>query len=361
MRFRLTQLVANIDWWLLGSAAALTVLGLILIYGLTGSPERLFLKQLLFLFLGVGLVIAIQGFDKHFWRNASLVFYVVTILILAGLLWFGATTRGIRGWLYLGPIGIQPAEFAKIACVLFLATTLEKLNFDIVNIRHLLLVLALVGLPAALVALQPDFGSAFVILAVSAVMILYTGLDKQKFLLLILGGTLLAAFAWFGWLQAYQKDRILTFINPQTDPLGAGYNVRQAIVAVGSGGLSGRGLGLGPQSQLNFLPEQETDFIFAALAEELGFVGAAAVLILYLIMLRRIYLLIKGGEDLFTNFMLLGILSIFLTQSVINVGMNMGLFPVTGITLPFVSYGGSSLLVSWFSLGLAQSARSRAI
>ncbi|MEK7125444.1 MAG: rod shape-determining protein RodA [Patescibacteria group bacterium] len=357
MRFKFLQLWRNIDWWLLGSAAALAIFGLLLIYSLTGSPERLFLKQLLFVGLGLGLVFFVQGFDKHFWRNVSLVFYVVTVLVLAGLLFFGATTRGIRGWLYLGPIAIQPAEFAKIALVLFLATTLEKLNFDIANAKHLFLVLLVVGLPAGLAVAQPDFGSAFVMAVVSAVMILYTGLDKQKFIILILGGLLLAAFAWFGFLQDYQKNRILTFINPQADPLGAGYNVRQAMVAVGSGGLTGRGLGLGTQSQLNFLPEQETDFIFAALAEEMGFLGGAAVLILYLIMMRRIYLLIKASEDLFTNFMLLGIMGIFLTQSVINTGMNMGIFPVTGITLPFVSYGGSSLLVSFFALGLAQTAR----
>lgn len=357
MRFRVAQLVRQIDWWLLGSAVVLAVLGLLLIYSLTWPQEPLFLKQFLFLFMGIGLVLVIQGFDKHFWRNASVVFYVVTVVILAGLLVFGATTRGIQGWLYLGPIAIQPAEFAKIALVLFLATTLEKLNFDIANVKHLILVLLVVGLPVGLAAAQPDFGSAFIMIVVSAVMILYTGLDKQKFIILILGGLLLAAFAWFGWLQDYQKNRILTFINPQADPLGAGYNVRQAMVAVGSGGVFGRGLGLGTQSQLNFLPEQETDFIFAALAEELGFIGAAAVLILYLIIMRRIYLMIKDGEDLFTNFMLLGIMSIFLTQSVINIGMNMGIFPVTGITLPFVSYGGSSLLVSFFCLGLAQTAR----
>ena len=357
MRFKPARLVAGIDWWLLGSALALAVLGLVLIYSLTWPQERLFLKQLVWLFLGLGLFFLIQGFDKHFWRNAAAIGYVLTILVLAGLLWFGATTRGIHGWLYLGPIALQPAEFAKITVVLFLATVLEKLNFDIANARHLLLVLAAVALPAALVALLPDFGSAFIIIAVSAVMVLYTGLDKRKFLLLILGGALVAAFAWFGFLQDYQKARLLTFVNQEADPLGAGYNVRQAIVAVGSGGVFGRGLGLGPQSQLNFLPEQETDFIFAALAEELGFIGAAAVLAIYLFMLRRIYFLVKAGEDLFTNFMLLGIISIFLIQSVINIGMNMGLFPVTGVTLPFVSYGGSSLLASFFCLGLAQTAR----
>ncbi|MDP1709536.1 MAG: rod shape-determining protein RodA [Candidatus Komeilibacteria bacterium] len=356
MRFKLNRLTANIDWWLMATAIALTVLGLVLIYSLTWPQERLFLKQLIVLFFGIGLVFLMQGFDKHFWRNVSAIFYALIVVLLAALLVIGDTTRGIHGWFYLGPLALQPAEFAKIACVMFLATTLEKLNFDIANIKHLILVLALAALPITLVALQPDFGSAFVMAAVSAIMILYTGLSKRVFFILFIGGILVAGLAWFGFLHDYQKNRILTFVNPQADPLGTGYNVRQSMVAIGSGGLLGRGLGLGTQSQLNFLPEQETDFIFAALAEELGFVGALSVFILYLFILRRLWLAIKAGADLFSNFLILGILSIFLVQAVVNIGMNMGLFPVTGITLPLVSYGGSSLLASFLCLGLAQAA-----
>lgn len=356
MRFKLNQLTANIDWWLMAGATALTIIGLVLIYNLTWPQERLFLKQLIVLFFGIGAVFFVQGFDKHFWRNISVVFYILTVVLLSVLLIFGGITRGIHGWFYLGPLALQPAEFAKIACIMFLATTLEKLNFDIANFRHLFLVMALAGLPIALVALQPDFGSAFVMFAVSAIMIFYTGLSKRVFFILFICGILLAGLAWFGFLHDYQKNRILTFLNPQSDPLGSGYNVRQSMVAIGSGGLFGRGLGLGTQSQLNFLPEQETDFIFAAMAEELGFVGALGVFILYLFILRRMWLAIRAGADLFSNFLILGIISMFLVQAVVNIGMNMGLFPVTGITLPFISYGGSSLLASFLCLGLVQAA-----
>ncbi len=357
MAWRLPRLSVAFDWPLIFSSLALSGLGLLLIYSLSGLQEKLFFKQLAALGLGLGAVFFVRLLDRHFWRNASVALYVLLLVILVALLFFGAETRGTRGWIYLGSLAAQPAEFAKVIVIIFLATVLEKLSFDLANWRHLLLVLLVAGLPAGLIVLEPDFGSAFIIITSSAVMALYAGLPRRYFLILLVGATLLAALAWGALLRDYQKLRILAFLNPQADPLGAGYNVRQSIVAIGSGGLSGRGLGLGTQSQLNFLPEQETDFIFASLAEELGFLGAAAVLVLYLVLLRRIYLVMKDSRDLFTNFMILGLFAMFLSQAFINIGMNMGLLPVTGVTLPFLSYGGSSLLVSWFALGLIENAR----
>lgn len=357
MAWRSGRLTVDFDWPLIFASLALTGLGLLLIYSLTGLQEKLFFKQLAALGLGLAAVFFVQLLDRHFWRNASAVLYILLLSILAGLLLFGADTRGTQGWIYLGGAAVQPAEFAKVAVIIFLATVLEKIDFDIANWRHLALVVGAVGLPAGLIALEPDFGSAFIIITASAVMVLYAGLPRRYFLALLIGAALLAALSWGALLRDYQKSRVLSFLNPQADPLGAGYNVRQSIVAIGSGGLSGRGLGLGTQSQLNFLPEQETDFIFASLAEELGFIGAGAVLVLYLVLLRRIYLVMKSSRDLFTNFMILGLFAMFLSQAFINIGMNMGLMPVTGITLPFLSYGGSSLLVSFFSLGLIENAR----
>jgi rod shape determining protein RodA len=356
MKFRLGQLFSNIDWLLFGSALGLSVFGLVLIYSLTWPQENLFLRQLIFLGLGIAAFFIVQSFDRHFWRSISWPFYLIVLVLLVLLLVVGGQTHGARGWFYLGTLAFQPAEFAKIACIIFWAATLERLNFDIANWRHLLRVVFWVALPVGLVLFQPDFGSAFIMGVVGAVMVLYTGLDRRKFMLLTLALIIVAATGW-GLLHDYQRARVATFLNPRSDPLGAGYNVRQSIVAIGSGGLFGRGLGLGTQSQLNFLPEQETDFIFASLAEELGFVGASVVFVLYLLLLRRIYRLIKEGENLFTNFLLLGIFTMLVSESVINIGMNMGIFPVTGITLPFVSYGGSSLLASWLGLGLVQNAR----
>jgi len=357
MRISAREFIKGTDWRLLLSSSVLVGIGLVLIYTLTWPQDNRFIKQLIFFGIGLALVFFLRFLDVHFWRNASFLVYAVLIIFLLGLLIFGESTRGARGWVALGPAVFQPAEFMKIATILFLATTLEKLHFDLVRFRHLLLALFIVGLPVVLILLQPDFGSAFIVLASSSVMLLYTGLDKKKLFILIVGSIVIGVIAWFGVLHPYQKERILTFLNPQSDPLGAGYNVRQSMVAIGSGGWLGRGLGLGPQSQLNFLPEQETDFIFASLAEEFGFAGSFLLLAIYFFFLWRIYKAMQSGENLFSNYLLLGIFTLFLTQIVVNVGMNMGLFPVTGITLPFLSYGGSSLVVSFWGIGLIMSLR----
>lgn len=355
MQFKLVR--KKFDPVLVGLAAGLSLVGLTIIRSLSAGEENLFWKQLVFLALGLAAMLALQAFDRYFWRNASVIFYLIILILLFSLLLFAEPIRGTRGWFTLGPIAFQPAEFAKIAVVLFLATTLERLKFDIANWRHLILSASIIALPAGLVFLQPDFGSAFVIVVTGAIMILFTGLEKKQLAIIFLTALVLAGVGWFGVLRDYQKQRVLTFLNPQSDPLGAGYNVAQSIVAIGSGGFWGRGLGQGTQSQLKFLPESKTDFIFASLAEELGFIGAGAALLLYFLFFWRVYSYLRRGNDLFSSFLLLGLFTVFLTQAVVNLSMNMGLFPVTGLTLPLVSYGGSSLLASYLMLGLIQSAR----
>lgn len=349
---------SRLDWWMVVSSAILVGFGLLLIYSLTWPEDNRLMKQIIFFVMGMGIVFVLQLFDAHFWRNASIILYAAVVLLLMGLLFFGEATRGTRGWIRFGPVALQVAEFAKVATILFLATTLEKLHFDLARFRHVVLCLIIIGIPSFLALLQPDFGSTFIIMVSGGIMLLYTGLDRKKLAILIVGGLVVASIGWFAALQDYQKERVLTFLNPQSDPLGSGYNVTQSIVAIGSGGLWGRGIGLGTQSQLNFLPEQETDFIFASLAEELGFVGSSVFLAVYLFFLWRMYHTLSLRAHLFNSFIVIGVFAMFLTQTVVNVGMNMGLFPVTGITLPFVSYGGSSLIVSFISLGLIQNMRS---
>jgi len=358
MKTSVSEIFGRIDWWMVSACVVLVGFGLLLIYSLTWPEDNRLVKQLIFFGVGIVLFLVFQFFDIRFWRNTLFVFYLLTLVLLIGLLIFGESIRGTRGWIPLGPIGFQVAELAKITTILFIASLLERLHFDLVKLRHVILLLLTIGLPVGLILMQPDFGSAFIILIAGLVMIFYTGLDRKKLLLLLLAGIIIAVIGWFGILQDYQKQRVLTFLNPQSDPLGAGYNVQQAIVAIGSGGWYGRGIGLGTQSQLDFLPEQETDFIFASLAEELGFVGSLTLMLIYLFFLWRIYRSMKEGESLFSNFLILGLFVIFLTQAVINIGMNMGLFPVTGITLPFVSYGGSSLIISFAALGIIQNVRS---
>lgn len=359
MRVTFRGVLRQIDWWMLSGALALSGFGLLLIHSLTWPEDSRFLKQVAFLVFGLALFFGAQFLDAHFWRNASVVLWLASVAVLIGLLAFGEPTRGARGWITVGGLGIQPAEFAKLAVVLFLATTLERLRFDIARLADWVAVGIIVGLPLSLVALQPDLGNAFIILVVSGVMVLYTGLDKRKLAALALVVVVAATTGWFLVLADYQKERVLTFLSPRSDPLGAGYNVTQSIVAIGSGGFFGRGLGLGTQSQLNFLPEQETDFIFASTAEELGFLGASLLLLAYLFLLARLYRVLAAGNSLFGSFLTLGVLVMLFSQAAVNVGMNMGLFPVTGVTLPFVSYGGSSLVTSFIGLSIALSARAR--
>ena len=358
MKLNFSSNLSKIDWWMVLSVSVLVVFGLLLIYSLTWQNDNRFVKQLIFFGVGILFVFLLQFFEVRFWKNTIFILYIIIVIFLLGLLLFGDTVRGIRGWVSFGPIGFQVAEFAKIIVIFFLAVILEKLHFDLVKWKHVFIVFLVSFLPIFLIILQPDLGSAFIILIASVAMIFYTGLGKKKLVILFFVGALICIIGWFGLLQDYQKQRILTFLSPQSDPLGSGYNVQQAIVAIGSGGMFGRGIGLGTQSQLNFLPEQETDFIFASLAEELGFIGSFTLLLIYLFFLWRIYRSIKESEDLFSRFLLLGILVMFSSQAIINIGMNMGLFPVTGIPLPFVSYGGSSLIVGFVSLGIIQNLRS---
>jgi len=351
--------VRRIDWWALSAGVALSGVGLLLIHSLTWPEDTRLVKQMVFLALGLAIFFGTQFLDAHLWRNASIILWVLSVVVLLGLLFFGETTRGTRGWISIGSFGIQPAEFAKLAVILFLATTLERIRFDIARLSDVLAVLIIIGIPVLLIILQPDMGSAFILLLTSGGMVLATGLDRKKLALLVLVGMITVSVGWFFMLHDYQKERLLTFLNPQSDPLGAGYNVTQSIVAIGSGGIFGRGLGLGTQSQLNFLPEQETDFIFASIAEELGFLGASLLLFVYLFLLWRLYRALCACDSMFGHFLILGVLVMLFSQAVINVGMNMGLFPVTGVTLPFVSYGGSSLVTSFAGLGIALAARSK--
>jgi len=358
MRVTVREAFQRIDGQLIAAAFGLSGFGLVLIYSLSWPEDTRFIKQLVFLAVGALLLFLFQFLDAHFWRNASVVLYIVAVLFLVGLLLFGEETRGVRGWITVGSIGFQPAEFAKLAVILFLATTLERLRFDLARFSDVAAVFIVAGLPALLVALQPDMGNAFILCATSAGMALYTGLARKKLIILFLVGGAVLGIAWFLVLAPYQKARISTFFSPQSDPLGAGYNVTQSMVAIGSGGFFGRGLGLGTQSQLNFLPEQETDFIFASTAEELGFLGAFLLMLLYVFLLGRLFRIMVSERSPYASFVALGALLLFFSQAAVNISMNMGLFPVTGVTLPLVSYGGSSLLVSFAALGAALSARS---
>lgn len=311
------------------------------------------IRQSVFALAGLGIFWLVAKSDIEIWRSLAWWFYLISVLLLVVVFVYGLEVRGSLRWIDLGFIRLQPSELVKISTIMLLAHF-----FSSHNMKHLknIFISGLIALtPTILIFFQPDLGSALILAAIWLSMVAATEVPKKYF---ILGGAILVGSLplIYGLLQSYQKERLLTFFNPGLYPLGAGYNVIQSTIAVGSGGVWGRGYGRGTQSHLNFLPENHTDFIFATLAEELGLVGSALLLALFGVIIWR---LLIGSLKLpkFEAYVVIGFLALIFFQAAVNIGMNIGLAPVTGITLPFVSYGGSSLLTLLFGLGLVQSAQ----
>lgn len=351
------------DWFLVSGAFTLVILGLATIYSVElsyGDSDFLNIqKQAVAAAVGWIVFFAVAHSNYHLLRNYALVSYVIGVALLVGVLLFGSTIRGTTGWYAVGPVSFQPVEFMKVALAVALAAYFSRRARVDFGWRELLESGVIAGVPAGLVLLQPDLGSAVLLLGMWGILVLFAGVKKRHVAALLVAFTVVSVVAWSFLLAPYQKDRILTFANPSADPLGQGYNVTQAIIAVGAGGWFGSGLGFGSQSQLKFLPESQTDFIFAVIAEELGFVGVLLVLGAFAVVFYRIWHLASGTRDDFTSFLLLGIGAVIFVQFFINVGMNLGLLPVTGVALPLVSYGGSSLLFTLVMLGIVESVAMR--
>lgn len=344
----------HFDWILLLAVILLTCLGILMILSTTlgesGSYD-LAIRQGIFALVGLGFLFTINRLDYQFLRPISLIFYIVSVVLLVLVFAYGVAAKGSVRWIDLGVFRFQPSELVKISCILLLADYMTIHNMKkLLNIAISALIAAI---PAALIFLQPDLGSSLVLLAIWLGMILLTEVPKKLFLAAGLAILIAVPFA-INFLQPYQRDRLVSFLDPSVDPLGSGYNVIQSTVAVGSGGLFGLGFGRGTQSHLNFLPEHHTDFIFATTAEELGLLGASLLLILLTIILFRLIRSI-GRVSFFGSLTLVGLFVLVAFQATINIGMNIGLAPVTGITLPFVSYGGSSLITLMAGIGLAES------
>lgn len=318
-------------------------------------------KQIVSLAIGGALYVFAANANYRLLRGYVLALYGVGILLLLSVLVLGSTVRGTTGWFYLGPVSFQPVEFLKPAVAVALAAYFSRRARRVFGLRELGESAAIVALPVALVLAQPDLGSAAILMGIWGVVVLFAGIPKRYVaaLLLLLAGT--SVFAWYSLLAPYQKARIMTFVDPASDPLGQGYNVTQAIIAVGAGGWTGRGLGFGSQSQLKFLPESQTDFIFAVVAEELGFIGVCLVLGLWLLIFWRLLSRAGKTQDGFTAYLLVGLGASLLGQTLIHAGMNLGVLPVTGLGLPLVSYGGSSLIFSLLMLGIAESVSRRSV
>lgn len=279
----------------------------------------------------------------------------ILLLVLLLIVIQGSVIRGAASWLVFGGFHLQPGELAKAVFVVVLAKILGESKKGVSEWRVLLRTMLYAGIPVLMVMLQPDFGTAILLLAIWFGMIAMAGLSRKQFFSLCLVALIIGGSGWFFFLKPYQKDRVMIFLRPGSDPLGRGYTVMQSVTAFGSGGLWGRGLGYGPQSRLNFLPENRTDFIFARIGEELGLVGVLGVLALYGVILWRMLVAAAKTSDAFGRAIAVGAFVALLSGVVVNAGMNIGLLPVTGVPLPFISYGGSSLLTMFILIGLVES------
>lgn len=292
--------------------------------------------------------------DYRFLRRTSVVvtLYVGMLLTLLALFLVGSVFQGAQSWFNLGFFAVQPSDPAKLIVIMVLAKYFSRRHVAIANIRHIIVSGIYAFLIFLLVFLQPDFGSAIIIGSIWFGMVLVSGISKKHLLLVAIIAITAGAGLWVGVFEQYQKDRIVSFLNPLADIQGTGYNAYQSTIAVGSGTLLGKGVGYGTQSRLKFLPEYETDFIFAAYAEEWGFVGIVFLLSLFALLFIRLMVHAIHGASNFETLFIAGVASMLLAHITIHVGMNVGLLPVTGTTLPFMSYGGSHLITEFFAIGM---------
>lgn len=348
----------NFDWILFTSVLLLIMFGLAEIYSVAlgrDSDLTSFKKQVFFVIIGLILLFFFAFFDYHNLRSFSNYFYVLGALLLIFVLIFGTTIKGTRGWFSIFGFGIQPIEFVKIVTIIYLAKYFSGVSIIISPLKHLALSGLSIFVLIALIMKQPDFGSGMLLFFLWGVLVVFAGFKKKY--LVIIGIILVVIFisGWFIYFDNYQKTRIITLFNPGESTLDGGYNVRQATIAVGSGGLVGRGIGFGSQSQLKFLPESQTDFIFAVTAEELGFLGVSLIITFFGVFFYRLLKAVRVANNDFGIYFLLGVMSLIFIEMFINIGMNIGIVPVVGIALPFLSYGGSAIISTMIMVGIAES------
>ncbi len=346
----------HIDWFLILPALLLTGIGLLTMHTF-GVGHSLAPRQLVWMFIAFVAYITVSSIDVRALRRTSLIMalYWFVLILLVLLLVAGHTIMGAKSWFVFGGLSFQPADLAKLVLIALLAKYLSRRHVEIANWRHIVVTGMYSLIIVLLVLLEPDLGTAVIIGSIWLGLMLVSGISKKHLATIILLLALAATFLWFFGLKPYQRARIVTFVNPAADIRGAGYNAYQAMIAVGSGELFGKGIGYGTQSQLRFLPEYQTDFIFAAYAEEWGFFGVLLLLSLYGILLARLFIIARHAGTNFDAFFTIGVAILFLAHIVVHIGINIGLLPVTGTTIPFMSYGGSHLVMEFIALGIVTS------
>ena len=349
--------VSQMDWLLVLATILLSLTGIYMIYSAIHSnpiflKNSLHLRQALWSSIGLCVLLSILFFDYHFFTRWAYLFYALVIVLLIAVLFTGQVVGGSKRWLVFGPLRLQPSELARLAVILVLARYFgSREEEEPMGFKELIPALLLVLAPVLLIVRQPDLGTGLTVFLIAGVMALAVGVKRR---VLITIGTAAVACAPLGWffLKEYQRRRILTLFNPDADPLGAGYQSMQSIIAVGSGEIWGKGLLQGTQSRLHFLPEKHTDFIFSVLSEELGFIGSITVLALFFIFILRCLSTALNAADKEGALLAVGITTAFFLYVIFNIGMTLGLMPIVGIPLPLVSYGGSASISSFIAIGL---------
>jgi rod shape determining protein RodA len=354
------RLLYNVDWVLAGAGIALALVGVAMVYSATHSGHNpdLYLKQLALVGVGTLALVVTATVDYRRLADRALLLYALSVLSLLYVLRFGPVKAGTRRWIELGSFQLQPSELVKLAAAVVIAKIFAEYRQETLGLRDVALPGAAVGLLVLLIARQPDLGTAACLVPLFLAVAFLAGL-RMRAVVGLAGVMLLVAALTWPFLKDYQKTRIYTFLDPTLDPRGAGYQKIQSQIAVGSGGLVGRGFLKGSQSQLGYLPARHTDFVFSVLAEEAGFVGVFVVLALYLFVVWRMLETARLARDRMGAFLVAGITAGFAFQVVYNVAMVAGLVPVKGLPLPLVSYGGSSILSSLMGMGLVLSVRMR--
>lgn len=349
--------VSYFDWVLFGLALLLGCMGLMTLYSVVTADaltlqKSLYYKQMMWLCVGMVLMVIAFVFNYRLLDRYGMAFYLFCVLLLVAVIFFGKYVGGSKRWLSLGPVSVQPSEFVKIGVIVALARYFSENAYTRgFTLRQLITPLILVMIPFVLIVKQPDLGTAMLLLLIAGSMTLFVKIERRSLLYLFVSGTVAVPLVWFA-LKEYQKQRILTFLNPDRDPLGAGYHIIQSKIAIGSGMVAGKGYLKGTQNALSFLPEQHTDFIFSVFAEEWGFMGSAVLILAFLMLLLWSLNVAYSCRDSFGSILAVGLTAMIFWQVFINIGMVMGLMPVVGVPLPFISYGGSSIVTVMISIGL---------
>jgi len=356
------RLIQNFDWVLLGLVVIICATGIVNLYSAgynRGEGTPLFIKQLYWLAVGLGVMCVTLTYDYRHLEKLSYPIYILSILLLVAVMFGGKMVSGSRRWLPLGPLAFQPAEIAKIAIILAMAAYFNRrTRMEAMGFKELIVPGALVMIPVALIIKQPDLGSGILVALVAASMILFVGVRWRTLMGCGLTLVMLSPVLWH-FLKDYQRQRVLTFLDPGRDPLGAGYHIIQSMIAVGSGQFWGKGFLQGTQSQLYFLPEQHTDFVFSVFAEEWGFVGSAVLLLLFTALALWGLSVARDCKERFGHLLAVGVTALIFWQVFINLCMVTGFLPVVGIPLPLFSYGGSSLITTLLGVGFLLNIRMR--